>query len=150
MGCLHRHCFRLVAIAWVRMECCSNIGVSVLLTVVYFKDRNSISKTVNCICCWWSVKWFFAPNFPIFRITLAKSQEEQDGEEGEEEAVNGKALCVSRKRNKWLQTVSEEIYLGGSSKSSKSHVKRVQVPFVVKCHRAASMKSIECTVFVNL
>ena len=33
----------------------------------------------------WSVKQFFAPNFPIFRITLAKSREEREREEGKEE-----------------------------------------------------------------
>ena len=55
----------------------------ILITVVYFKDRKWISKTVNCIRCSVGCKIVFAPNFPIFRITLAKSREEE--EEGEEE-----------------------------------------------------------------
>ena len=57
----------------------------ILITAMYFKDRNWISKTVYCISCS-SVKQFFPPNFPIFLIALAKLREE-----GEE--------CVLRKRN---------------------------------------------------
>ena len=51
----------------------------ILRTVVYFKDRDWISKIVNCISCSVVCKIVFAPNFPIFRITLPKSREE--GEE---------------------------------------------------------------------
>ena len=53
----------------------------ILKTALYFKDRNWISKSVYCISCSVVCKIVFAPNFPIFRITLAKSREE----EGEEE-----------------------------------------------------------------
>ena len=53
MGCLHlhRHCSRLVAIAWIR-------------TVMYFKDRNWISKTVNGISCSVACKLVFCSKFP--------------------------------------------------------------------------------------
>ena len=57
-----------------------------LITVMYFKDRNWISKTTNCISCFVVCEIVFAPNFSIFPTTLAKSREERgEGEEGEEE-----------------------------------------------------------------
>ena len=49
-----------------------------LVTAVYFKDWDWISKTVYCIGCSMIVKQFFALSFPIFWIRLAESQKEED------------------------------------------------------------------------
>ena len=51
-----------LAIAWIGMECCSNFCV--LITLMYFKDRNWISKTVNCISCSVVCKIVFCSDFP--------------------------------------------------------------------------------------
>ena len=56
--------------------------LGILITAMYFKDR-------------WSVKQFFAPNFPIFRITQKNEKEKKE----KKNTGNCKALCVSRKRN---------------------------------------------------
>ena len=57
------HYSRLV-IAWVEMERCSNFWLRILIRVVYFKDRNWISKTVYCISCLVVCKIAFCSEFP--------------------------------------------------------------------------------------
>ena len=82
------HCSRLVASYRLDRNGRLLKFLRIPITVVYVKDRNWISKTINWISC----------SFPIFLITLAKAWEGE--EEGEEEHNNCKGLCVSRKRNK--------------------------------------------------
>ena len=53
----------------------------ILITVMYFKDRNWISKTVNCISCSVVCKIVFCSEFP----DIPDNAEEREGEEGEEE-----------------------------------------------------------------
>ena len=95
VDCLHQHCFGPVAIAWIGMECCSNF-LCILITVMYFKDRNWISKILNCISCSVVCKIVFCSEFP----DIPDNAEEREGEEGEEEHRYCKALCVSRKHKK--------------------------------------------------
>ena len=54
----------------------------ILITVMYFKDRNWISKTVNCISCSVVCKIVFCSEFPDIPDN---AREEREGKEGEEE-----------------------------------------------------------------
>ena len=65
----------------------------ILITVMYFKDRNWISKTVNCISCSVVCKIVFCSEFPDIP-DKAESRTRRRRRTG-----NCKALCVSRKRN---------------------------------------------------
>ena len=68
LGCLHQ----LTVIALHRLDRRKLLNfVRIPITVVYFKDRKWIPKTVYCISCSVVCKIFFAPNSPIFRIRLA-------------------------------------------------------------------------------
>ena len=71
VDCLHQHCFGPVAIAWIGMECCSNF-LCILITVMYFKDRNWISKILNCISCSVVCKIVFCSEFPDIRDNAGK------------------------------------------------------------------------------
>ena len=88
------HCSRLVAIAWIRMEGCSNF-YRILITVVYFKDRNWISKTVNYISCSLVCKISL-----LLRIFRYSGQHLKSHEKEKKNTGNCKTWWVSRKRKK--------------------------------------------------
>ena len=52
----------------------------ILITVMYFKDRNWISKTINCISCLVVCKIVFCSEF----LDIPDNAEERGGKEGEE------------------------------------------------------------------
>ena len=52
----------------------------ILITVMYFKDRNWISKTINCISCSVVCKIVFCSEF----LDIPDNAEERGGKEGEE------------------------------------------------------------------
>ena len=62
VGGLHQHCSGLVAIAWIGMECCSYF-LRILIALMYFKGRNWISKTLNCMSCLVVCKIAFCSEF---------------------------------------------------------------------------------------
>ena len=64
MGCLHQHYSRLVASYRLDKNGMLLKFLRVLLTLMYFKDRNWISKTVNCISCSVVCKIVFCSEFP--------------------------------------------------------------------------------------
>ena len=65
----------------------------ILITVMYFKDRNWISKTLNCISCSVVCKIVFCSEFPDIP-DKAERRTKKRRRKG-----SCKALCVSRKRN---------------------------------------------------
>ena len=71
------HCCHLVSLEWqwkvAQIFACPN-------TAVDFKDRNWIPKTIHCISCLVVCKIVFAPNSPIFWITLVEKHEEEEEE----------------------------------------------------------------------
>ena len=76
----------------------------ILITVMYFKDRNWISKTVNCISYSVVCKIVFCSEFPdTFRYfpNFGKSWQNHERKK-EKNTGNCKALCVSRERNNEL------------------------------------------------
>ena len=65
--------------------------VHILITLMYFKGQGGISKSVKLYLF---VKWFFAWNFLIFWIMLAKHKKEKKN--------TGKALCISSRMPSFL------------------------------------------------
>ena len=61
-------------IAWIGMESC--LKFCILITAVYFKDRNQISKTVYCISCLVVCKIVFCSKFPNFPDKSREREEE--------------------------------------------------------------------------
>ena len=64
MGCLHQHYSRLAGSYRLDKNGILLKFLRVLLTLMYFKDRNWISKTVNCISCSVVCKIVFCSEFP--------------------------------------------------------------------------------------
>ena len=89
LGCLHQ----LTVIALHRLDRRKLLNfVRIPITVVYFKDRKWIPKTVYCISCSVVCKIFFCSEFPDIPDKAGSHKKKNTG--------NCKAFCVSRKRNK--------------------------------------------------
>ena len=89
LGCLHQ----LTVIALHRLDRRKLLNfVRIPITVVYFKNRKWIPKTVYCISCSVVCKIFFCSEFPDIPDKAGSHKKKNTG--------NCKAFCVSRKRNK--------------------------------------------------
>ena len=88
LGCLHQ----LTVIALYRLDRRKLLNfVRIPITVVYFKDRKWIPKTVYCISCLVVCKIFFCSEFPDIPDKAGSHKKKNTG--------NCKAFFVSRKRN---------------------------------------------------
>ena len=64
MGCLHQHSSHLAVIYRLDRNGMLPKFLRIVITVVHFKDRNWISKTVNCNSCSVVCKIVFCSEFP--------------------------------------------------------------------------------------
>ena len=54
------------------------------------------------LAVWWSVKYYFAPNSPIFQKKMWRRSRLKKGNCKRKKKDNYKALCFSSKHNKWI------------------------------------------------